>query len=889
MAYDILVVGGGIGGMEAALKLGDMGYQVLLVEKEPSIGGKMILLSKVFPTLDCASCISTPKMAATAYHPKVKTMVYSEVRRIQKEENGRFRVLVRQNPTFVDPSRCIGCRQCEMNCNVAVPDQYDFGLVGRRAAFIAFPQAVPKKAVIEREGTSPCSFACPAGIKAHGYVALVRSGKYDEAFNLVLETTPLVGCLGRTCFAPCEGACTRGKLEGPLPIRKLKRFVADQYYAKVPAAESRPVPNGPKVAVVGSGPAGLTCAWHLGRNGYRVKIFEAAPRPGGMLRLAIPSYRLPKDVVERDIQNLTAVGVEMETGTRIGNPLELKEQGYAAVFIATGTQGVRNLGLEGESLDGVTGSLDFLRAVNLDETISLAGKTVVVVGGGPLAEHSARVAVRLGAGKVILQHGRSRAAEKEGVETRQMVMPQKFTGENGKLTGVVSVKTELGPPDPGGRRPAVPVAGSECFIAADLVISAAGLSPETESLRGWLELNPNGTVKVDPATLQTSVPYIFAGGDVVTGPSMIARAVGQGRRAAFFIDRYLKGESLSGSAFDRRLPVVDKKRVLQRQEDHSAQVPVGQEDRLEFGVRDFTEVEAPLTEEQARYSAGRCLDCGVCSECGQCVTVCPAGAIDLGMRAVEEEVEVASVIVSTGFKLFPARMKAQYGYGVFKNVITGMQMDRLLAPTKPYNAVLRPYDGKVPSSIAYILCTGSRDQLVGNPLCSRVCCMYSVKQNQLIMGALPLADVTVYYIDVRAFGKGYEEFYQQARAMGANFVKGRVGRIEEKEGGDLVLHYEDIDNGGAICQAEHDLVVLAVGLLPNTEVFGLFPGEGLAADEYSYVKEVDEDISPGKTSIDGVFVAGTAAGARDIPDTILHAGAAAASAAAFVERVRSGS
>ena len=223
-----------------------------------------------------------------------------------------------------------------------------------------------------------------------------------------------------------------------------------------------------------------------------------------------------------------------------------------------------------------------------------------------------------------------------------------------------------------------------------------------------------------------------------------------------------------------------------------------------------------MTEEQALDSAARCLDCGVCSECQECVRVCPPSCIHLDAKGEEFEAEVGAVIVATGYTLFPADLKPQYGYGKYKNVITGMQMDRLLAPTRPYNAVVRPGDGKVPDNIAYILCTGSRDQTVGNPLCSRICCMYSIKQNQLIMGALPLADVTVYYMDVRAVGKGYDEFYEQAKAMGANFVKGRVAEVTEKQGGNLVLRYEDIENG-TISEAEHDLVVLAVGVRPERD------------------------------------------------------------------------
>jgi heterodisulfide reductase subunit A len=250
------------------------------------------------------------------------------------------------------------------------------------------------------------------------------------------------------------------------------------------------------------------------------------------------------------------------------------------------------------------------------------------------------------------------------------------------------------------------------------------------------------------------------------------------------------------------------------------------------------------------------------------------------------ELSVGSVVVSTGYALFPADAKPQYGYGRFQNVVTGVQMERLLAPTRPYNTVLRPSDGKVPERIAYVLCTGSRDETVGNPLCSKFCCMYSIKQNQLIMGALPLADVTVHYIDIRTPGKGYDEFFEQAKAMGAQFVKGRVASIAEADGGNLTLRYEDVDNGGHIAEAEYDLVVLAVGVRPNLDTQALFTGDELRLDEFDYVDEPEEDVNPGATSIPGVFVAGAASGAKDIPESILHAGAAVAQAAAWLERDR---
>jgi heterodisulfide reductase subunit A len=269
------------------------------------------------------------------------------------------------------------------------------------------------------------------------------------------------------------------------------------------------------------------------------------------------------------------------------------------------------------------------------------------------------------------------------------------------------------------------------------------------------------------------------------------------------------------------------------------------------------------------------------------VAACPVdGCIDLHARDQHEEVEVGAVVVSTGFKLFPADVKPEYGFGTFKNVITGMQMDRLLAPTRPFNTILRPGDGRVPERIAYVLCTGSRDETVGNPLCSRFCCMYSIKQNQLLMGALPLADITVHYMDIRAPGKRYDEFYEGAKSMGATYVKGRVANITETAEGNLILHYEDIENGGVIAQAEYDLVVLAVGVQPNRDAEELFEVGELAIDEWGYVDEPDEDLNPGRTSIPGVFVAGAASGAKDITDSILHAGAAVAQVAAHLETAK---
>ena len=288
------------------------------------------------------------------------------------------------------------------------------------------------------------------------------------------------------------------------------------------------------------------------------------------------------------------------------------------------------------------------------------------------------------------------------------------------------------------------------------------------------------------------------------------------------------------------------------------------------------------------------IDMEHCILCKRCEKVCVPKAIDYNMQPKSIEVESKTVIVATGFNLFKAENKPQYGYGKYPNVIDAMQMDRIIAPTRPFNSVLRPSDGKVPDKVAYVLCTGSRDSSLGNamgcssdcannPICSQICCMYSIKQAQLLMGALPMADVTIYYMDIRAFGKGYEEFFQQSKGMGVGFIKGKIAKIipKDENSGDLILRYEDVTTG-KLKEATHDLVILSVGVLPNNGITKVFSNQKLDLDNHGFIRSVDELVSPSLTSIDGVFVAGTAAGPKDIPDSILSAGSAASEAASYI-------
>jgi len=372
--YDTLVIGGGIAGQEAALSLAGMEHQVLMVEKGLSIGGKMIQLSKVFPTLDCAACITTPKMSETARHPNIKLLLNSEINGVTKKDNG-FEISVTKNPRYVIAENCTGCQLCEVACPEVRGDEYNTNLAGRKVAYIPFSLANPRIATIDRKDVSaPCINECPGGVKPYGYISLVRNGQYEDAMKLHMEDIPLPGSLGRACYAPCQLACTRGSLEAPVDIRRIKRFFAEDFYNKYPEAPAVNITakTGKKIAVIGSGPAGLTAAYHLALKGHTVKIFEAASVAGGMLALTLPEYRLPKNIVARDVQNIAALGVEIELNHKVENLHKLKEEGFDAVFVSVGTHNTSSLGLEGSDLEGVVSCLDFLREANVGKKTKFA-------------------------------------------------------------------------------------------------------------------------------------------------------------------------------------------------------------------------------------------------------------------------------------------------------------------------------------------------------------------------------------------------------------------------------------------------------------------------------------------------------------------------------------
>jgi homotetrameric NADPH-dependent glutamate synthase len=887
----VLVVGGGIGGIQASLDLAESGYYVYLVEKTPSIGGVMAQLDKTFPTNDCSMCVLSPKLVECGRHLNIELLTYSEVLDI-KGGPGNFTVSVKKKAKFVDGTKCTGCGLCAEGCPITMKNEYDQGLVERKAIYTPFLQSVPNTYVIDRREERPCKAACkdacPIHMNIQGYAALIANGRFKEAYDLIRKTNPLPIVCGRVCYAPCEEACNRGQMDEPIAIRELKRFVTDQIdidTIEVPEI----ITNGKKVAIVGSGPAGLAAAHDLALEGYEPTIFEALPEPGGMLRVGIPEYRLPKDVLKKEIEYIKRLGVEIRTSARIGEGIQLEElrKSYEAIFIAAGAHASTSLNIPGEDSPGVINAIDFLRDVNMGGEAKI-GQKVAVVGGGNTAIDAARVARRLGSDvKVIYRRSRAempataaevKGAEEEGVEIVFLTNPTRMITEDGKVSKMECTRMELGEPDASGRRRPVPIAGSEFAIDVDSVITALGQAPILDFAKKLsIVISDTGTISTDEA-LTTSVEGIFAGGDAVTGPSTVIEAIAAGKRAARSIDEYLKGEPLS-SKEDRRRPEelsAEEVAALKQRFPLKDRVLMKESDPGER-ITNFAEVEQGYSIPEAKEEAERCLAPQIegCFQCHECEERCTAKAIDYEMQDEYVDLSVGAVVFAAGYDLFDPSVQYELGYRKYPNVVDSLEFERILSATGPYQGtLLRPSDLTPPQKIAFIQCVGSRDPKHDRPYCSSVCCTYAIKEAMIAKehSTIPL-DITVFFMDIRTHGKDFDKYYERAKgASGIDFVRSKVYSIEAADStGNLVVRFA-AENGVAKT-AQFSMVVLSVGFQSSPELVELARKVGIQLNPYGFCQT--KPFLPMHTSKPGIFVCGAFSAPKDIPETVMQASGAA--------------
>lgn len=580
----------------------------------------------------------------------------------------RSKNAIRSNYTArVDKEKCVACGQCVENCqtnalrlgqkncttNPHISDAYDSdrAIPWDRSSYNV--EYRTNRSDVMESGTAPCKATCPAHIPVQGYIKLASMGRYTEALELIKKENPFPAVCGRICNKACESACTRGIIDSSVAIDDIKKFIAEKdldsatrFVPKMLNQTGRPYTE--KIAVIGAGPAGLSCAYYLAVKGYPVTVFEKEDKLGGMLTLGIPSFRLDKDIVNAEIEILRELGVKFRTGVEVGKDVTLdalRADGYKAFYLGIGASRGTSVGCKGDDLAGVFTGIDFLREVNLGKTPEI-GKKVAVIGGGNVAIDVARTAVRLGADEVTVVYRRGRdempadadevaEAEAEGVKFRFLASPAEITG-SGKAEAITVELMELGDVDAKGRRKSVGTGRFET-IAVDSVISAIGQKIDLCNIAAF-RTNANGTVIADAKSYQTSVDDVFAGGDAVTGPKFAIDAIAAGKEGAVSIHRYVHpGQAQDIGRDNRDYKALDTATVA---------VSIGSFDTAprqkaacgsaEEARKTFKDLRGTLTEEQIKKEADRCLGCGcvvvdedLCVGCGICTTKCKFDAIRL--------------------------------------------------------------------------------------------------------------------------------------------------------------------------------------------------------------------------------------------------------------------
>jgi len=726
---------------------------------------------------------------------------------------------------------------------------------------------------------------------------LMNEGKNEEALKLFKDEHPFPGSCGRVCHHPCEAACTRGDADEPLAIQYLHRYLAELDFEDgnpyIPKIEEK---RSEKIAIVGSGPAGLTAAYYMAQKGYEVTIFEKLPVKGGMMAVGIPEYRLPKAELEKEIDVIEKLGVDIQTGVEFGKDItleSLKKDGYASLFMATGLHGSRGLGVKGEDHDGVIKCTDFLRDAALGKAEKLSGK-VMVIGGGNVAVDVAMTARRLGAEDVTMVCLEKRdempawdyeieEALEEGVKIVNSLGPLRFLEENSRVNEVEFQECTSVFDEDGRFSPQY----DDCKLTsyeADTVIVAIGQMGELDYAdKEGISLTPPGGLDADPLTLQTPIDWVFAGGDAFYGPKSVVDAIASGKEAAESMHRFINGEDLKEGRekewnFEKP-DIVDVPKLPR---------PVPERIELEAREGNFKEVTRMLAKDVIEREAARCLSCGICSECYQCVDACLAGAIDHDQQVQIRDLNVGSVIMTNGATTFdPSGLDDIYMYNRSKNVMTSLEFERILSAGGPtMGHLVRPSDEKEPEKIAWLQCIGSRDNnKCGNGYCSSVCCMYAIKDAMIAKEHSEAElDAAIFNMDMRTFGKDYEKYYNRAaNEEGVRFVKSRIHSVVEEPGTDnLILRYAD--ENGEMQSEIFDMVILSVGLTIPKEHVDLANRIGIDLDKDNFVKT--PTFNPLQSSRPGVYVSGTFSGPKDIPSSVTEASGSAGAAGIKLAPVR---
>lgn len=730
-----IVIGSGIDGLESALKQANEGKKVYIIEKSPSLGGTYGKLHKL--KKESQLDILEQKIEEIVNNNNIEILRCSNILDIHKN-NGNYKVKLKKSALRVDLEKCDNCNLCTEVCPVKTLNRYDCGLTDRRAIDIPtqhlgdFEKLKPKY-YIEKE-TPFCQVGCPAHTDVRGYVGLIASGQFKESLELIREKLPIPLILGLVCAHPCEDICKRGYMEKPLAIRILKRFAAEHEYKRM-KEEGIPLIKKPqknnnfktKIAVIGAGPAGLACAHDLAQMGYTVTIFEALPISGGMMVVGIPDFRLPREVLNLEIDAILDMGIELKLNSKVGKDIEFKDllKDYKAVFVGVGCHNSLKLRVDGEELEGVIHGTDFLRDIALGKKTKL-GKKVAVIGGGNVAIDAVRTAIRMDCDEVFILYRRTRKempaaeeeieeAEEEGIKIHFLAAPTKIQGKNGKVVGIECIKMELGEPDASGRRRPLPIEGSEYTIEIDTVIPAISQRADLTFLPDEIETTRWNTM-VTSEDGETTLKGVFAAGDAVSGPSLVIEAVAGGKRAAVAIDKYIhngtasidkeykpKDTMITANVDDKNLIMI-KKNYFPYMDEEIRKRPKIPMVEPKLRIQNFEQCELGYSDDDAINEALRCLSCRKCIGCGICGEECPQHAIIYDQKDEIIEIVADSIILTDEPEEDYSLLDNKFGFKDYWNVISNMELERVLSETGPYGGlVLRPYDGEIPKNIGFIV------------------------------------------------------------------------------------------------------------------------------------------------------------------------------------------